>query len=87
MLGYLGMVVHARKGDPHDNQGDIILSLPLIEKPMNPPENFISNFRRRSAPVISQDLKEASFIELLARSTLRFYNSIRIQKEQVSGAN
>ena len=47
-LGYLGMVVHARRGDPHDNQGDIILGLAIVEKPVNSPEHFISNFRCRS---------------------------------------
>jgi hypothetical protein len=63
-LGYVGRVVHARRCDPHDNQGEIILRLPLIEKPVNLPKHFISEFPLPVCPVLFQDREEASFVEL-----------------------
>jgi hypothetical protein len=84
---YFRVSLHARRGDSCDNQGEIILGLPLVEKRVNSPYHFISNFRCRAIPLVFQDGKEASLVELFPSGALRFHNSIGIQKEQVSATD
>jgi hypothetical protein len=77
---------YASTPDPRHDQCEIILCLLLVEKGVNSPEDFISNFGWRSVQVLPDSREDAVLVKLLAGSVLRFDNSIRIENEQIAGA-